>query len=127
MIQFHNFNNNKLVNNKLGNSHWSESITNLLIKLNKISLLRLMSIMAFKLSDEIFDLLLFTVSPAADHVLSTSAADAGTENIAHANFERRGMLSLRHFQNLRVSILDRKFLGHCKASYTLISSLRRSV
>ena len=89
MIQFQNFNNNKLVNNKLGNSHWSESISNLLIKLNKRSLLRLMSIMAFKLSDNIFDLLLFTVSPAADHVLSTSAADAGTENIAHANFERR--------------------------------------
>ena len=49
-----------------------------------------MSIIAFKLSDEILDLLLFTVSPADDHVLSTSAADAGTENIAHANFERRG-------------------------------------
>ena len=118
MIKFHNFNNNKLVNNKLGNSHWSESISNLLKKLNKRSLLRLMRIMAFKLSDEIFDLLLFTVSPAADHVLSTSAADAGTENIVHANFERRGILSLRHFQNLRVSILDKKFLGHCKVSYT---------
>ena len=61
-----------------------------------------MSIMAFKLSDEIFDLLLFTVSPAADHVLSTSAADAGTENIAHANFERRGMLSLQHYDSSKI-------------------------
>jgi hypothetical protein len=74
-----------------------------------------MKIIAFKLSNEIFDLLLFTVSPSADHVLSTSAVDAGTENIAHSNFERRGVLSPRHFQNLRVSILDKKFLGHCKA------------
>jgi hypothetical protein len=80
-----------------------------------------MSIIAFKLSDEILDFLLFTVSPADDHVLSTSAADAETENLAHANFEKRGILSLRHFQNLRVSILDKKFLGHCKVSYTLIS------
>ena len=68
-----------------------------------------MSITAFKFSDQIFDLLLFTVSPAADHVLSISAADAETENIAHANFERRGMRSLRRFQNLRVSILDKHF------------------
>ena len=80
-----------------------------------------MSIIAFELSGKILDLFLFTVSPAADHVLSTSAADAGTENIVHANFERRGILSLRHFQNLRVSILDKKFFGHCKASYTFIS------
>ena len=53
-----------------------------------------MSITAFKFSDQIFDLLLFTVSPAADHVLSTLSADAGTDNIAHADFERSGMLSL---------------------------------
>ena len=81
-----------------GNSHWSGSlvvvsISNLLIKLNDRSLLRFMSIIAFKFSDDIFDLLSFTVSPA-DNVLSTSAADAGTKNIAHANFERRGMPSL---------------------------------
>ena len=63
------------------------SISNLLIKLNNRSLLRFMSLIAFKFSDEIFDLLLFTVSPVADHVLSTPAADAETENIAHANFE----------------------------------------
>ena len=74
-----------------GNSHWSESLV--LIKLNNRSLLRFMSIIAFKFSDDIFDLLSFTVSPA-DNVLSTSAADAGTKNIAHANFERRGMPSL---------------------------------
>ena len=99
LFEFNSFRNNKKPSIYVGNSHWSRSlvvvsISNLLIKLNIRSLLRFMSIIAFKFSDEIFDLLLFTVSSAADHDFSTSVADAGTENIAHANFERRGMPSL---------------------------------
>ena len=82
LFEFNSFRNNKKPSIYGGNSHWSRSlvvvsISNLLIKLNIRSLLRFMSIIAFKFSDEIFDLLFFTVSPAADHVLSTSPFSSG--------------------------------------------------